>query len=200
MMATAIAPAITHVRDFRAGQPDTAPSSFVAIDFETANPSRSSPIQIGIVRVLDGVLGEPFTVPIMPPEGHRRFAPGNQRIHGLGPAYIHGAPEWPAILERLIRFTTSVDGQRLELVAHNAAFEKSVIEKTSEACGLAIPDFRYFCTVKHARKVLPHLSQHKLDVVARYYDLPAFAHHDAGADALAGAQITIRLAEDERPF
>lgn len=200
MTASALAPAITHARDFRAGQPDTAPTSFVAIDFETANPSRSSPIQIGIVRVLGGVLGEPFTVPIMPPEGHRRFAPSNQRIHGLGPAYIHGAPEWPAILERLIRFTTSATGQRLELVAHNAAFEKSVIEKTSQECGIDIPDFRYFCTVKHSRKVLPHLPQHKLDVIARYYGLPDFAHHDAGADAFTGAQITLRLAEDETPF
>lgn len=193
-MVTGVASAVAS----RRGGFLTPPTSFVAIDFETANPSRASVIQIGLVRVIDGVIGRTHTSPVMPPAGHRAFAPGNVKVHGLGPGYILHAPEWPNIMERLVRLAT-VGECVLPLVAHNAAFERSVITRASEAVGVASPwtPEDYFCTVKYARRVLPHLPQHKLNVLVEHLELGEFSHHDAGEDAAMTAKLLLALAAIE---
>lgn len=192
-------PLTTTQRPVRSGQrgvPMVPPRSFVAIDFETANPSRASVIQIGVTRVLDGVVGRPHTSPVRPPDGHRSWHAGQFRIHGLPTAYIVGAPEWPDVMLRLVRLASMSDGAVLPLVAHNAAFEKSVINKISEITGVTSPwgNDDYFCTLKYARQQLPELPKHRLDYLAEYLDLGAFTHHDAGEDAATTARLLLRLA------
>ncbi|OZB87253.1 MAG: hypothetical protein B7X41_13240, partial [Microbacterium sp. 14-71-5] len=161
--------------------------SFVAIDFETAQKKRASPIQIGVVRVIDGRVGQPFTAPVLPPPEFRWFDPDLQRIHGLTPADVEGAQEWDAILSRLGRFTMAPDGSRLPLVAHNASFERSVIAQTSAAVQTTPPAFTYYCTVKLSRLVDPigpgGPPNHKLDTLAARYGIEQLHHHDAGDDA-----------------
>lgn len=171
------------------------PRSFVAIDFETANPSRASVIQIGVTRVLDGVIGIPHTSPVYPPDGHRAWNPAQFRIHGLPTSYIVGAPGWSEVMGRLVRLASLSDGTVLPLVAHNAAFEKSVINKTCEVAGITSPwDAEdYFCTVKYARQEAPELPRHKLDFLVEHYDLGEFSHHDAGEDAAMTARLLLRL-------
>jgi hypothetical protein len=51
-------------------QPD-----FVAIDFETGTSQRSSPIQIGLTRVVGGVPRKPQVSAIMPPRAFRELTP-----------------------------------------------------------------------------------------------------------------------------
>lgn len=168
-----------------------APRSFVSIDFETANPSRASVIQIGVTRVIDGVIGTPHTSPVRPPDGHRAWSPGQFKVHGLPTSYIVGAPEWPDVMGRLVRLASMSDGTVLPLVAHNAAFEKSVINKTSEVTGVTSPwgDQDYFCTVKYARQQLPDLPRHRLDALVEHFGLGPFTHHDAGEDAAMTARV-----------
>jgi DNA polymerase-3 subunit epsilon len=47
------------------------------------------------------------------------------------------------------------------LVAHNAGFDMAVIVKTSEAFGLAVPDYRSLCSLQVARKTY-HLESYRL--------------------------------------
>lgn len=166
---------------------------FVSIDFETASQQRASPIQVGVVMVLDGQLGDPFTLAIMPPEGYRRFAPEIVAVHGLGPESIVGAPEWADVLGRIDRFTTAAGRGRLPLVAHNATFERSVISKTSEVLGLTAPAFDYRCTLRMARAHDRTSPNHRLDTLAQRYGLGQSRHHDAGDDALVGARLALHL-------
>lgn len=168
-------------------------NSFVAIDFETAQKKRASPIQIGVVRVIDGVIGTPQTSYVMPPLGFRTFDPELIGIHGITPPDIQGAPEWPDILARLDRFTIGPDGSRLPLVAHNASFERSVIRQTSAEYGLDDLDLTYLCTVKAARTLDPDSPNHKLDTLATRYGVAQVAHHDAGDDARVGALLALHL-------
>lgn len=167
--------------------------TFVAIDFETAQKRRASPIQVGVVRVIDGVIGTPFVRPVMPPAEYRWFDPELTPIHGLSPEYIQGAEEWPAILDRIQRFIIGPDGQPMTLVAHNASFERSVIQKTSEATGVHDPRFSYICTVKLGRAVDQHSPNHKLNTLAARYGIEQLNHHDAGDDALVGARVMLHL-------
>ncbi len=166
---------------------------FVAIDFETANSQRSSPIQVGVTRVIGGVVYAPQVSTVMPPMGKRDFHPANTIIHGLTPQDIHGAPEWPEIHDRIVRFA---DG--LPLVAHNASFERSVIVQTSQEHGMRPHPFDYRCTLLMARRLDPKKDDtgpdnHKLNTLADRYGIEQLAHHDAGDDALVGARLAIHL-------
>ena len=169
-----------------------APSSFVAIDFETCMAKRASPIQIGVVRVYEGQIGRKNTSPVLPPEKFRRFEAHAKKIHKLEKDYIVGAPEWPEIMERLVRLAT-VDGLLLPLVAHNAAFERAVIAATSQETGIAAPPFEFFDTVKYARRVVPNAPNHKLNTLVEHLGLGDFQHHDAGEDALMTARLLLHL-------
>ena len=163
---------------------------FVAIDFETANPKRASVIQIGLAKVRDGVIIKKACSMVFPPSGFTNFAERNIAVHGLTPKTIHGAPYWPEILERLVRFTGD-----LPLVAHNAPFERSVINQASEAEGLLVPDFQYCCTQKLAQRLLPDAPSYKLDLLTEHLGKPSFSHHDAGDDAVACAELALAIAE-----
>lgn len=163
---------------------------FVAIDFETANPRRASAIQIGIVRVIGGVVQEPFTSPVLPPLGFREFREDQARIHGLGESYIVGAPAWREIHDRIVRFA---DG--LPLVAHNASFERSVINAASLESGFTPHPFDYVCTLKMARRMLPEQDKHRLDTLAELFGIRQERHHDAGDDARVGAELALALVQ-----
>lgn len=181
----------THCRGVMPSNESCAVSlDFLAIDFETANPKRASVCQIGVAKVRGGEVVSTACHPVFPPRGFTNFHERNIAVHGLTPKYVYGAQGWPDILARLIRFAGP-----LPLVAHNAAFERSVIVQASEAEKIQAPDFTYLCSAKIARKVLPGLENYRLDTLIREMGLPAFSHHDAGDDAVACAQLVIALAE-----
>jgi DNA polymerase-3 subunit epsilon len=117
------------------------------------------------------------------------FLPRNTAVHGISPSQLVGAPEWPNILERINRVRGNYP-----IVAHNAAFERSVIDRASEAYGIAPPPFTYFCTMKLAKVSLPDEASHSLGILSRRLGLPDFAHHDAGADAEASARLLLEIA------
>lgn len=163
---------------------------FVAIDFETANAKRGSVIQIGVAKVRNGRISKTACLPIMPPPGLANFAHRNIQVHGLTPGYIKGASPWPDILDRLIRFSGD-----LPLVAHNASVERSCIVQASEGFGIEAPEFTYLCTQAMAKKRVPDAPSFGLEPLAELLNLPTFAHHDAGADALATAHLVLTVAE-----
>ena len=163
--------------------------NFVAIDFETANKKRGSVIQLGIARILNGAVTKTATAFITPPPGLDYFDPSNTAIHGIRPADLVGARAWPDVLESIVRFTGD-----LPLVGHNVSFERSCIVQASEAHGFTAPEFDYYCTLKLSRKVLPKEPSHRLGKLSASLGLPDFSHHDAGADAIACANLLFELA------
>jgi DNA polymerase-3 subunit epsilon len=162
---------------------------FVALDFETANANRGSVCQIGIARFLGGQVTKTATLFVTPPPGYETFSPMNIGIHGIHASDVVGAPGWPEMLERLTNFTKD-----LPLVAHNASVERSVIDQASAAHRITPPPFRYFCTLKLARKVFPAEKTHSLGKLTASLGLPDFAHHDAGADAIASGRMLLHAA------
>ncbi|MGR0219640.1 exonuclease domain-containing protein [Agromyces sp. ZXT2-6] len=165
------------------------PVSFTAIDFETANSSAASACSIGLVKVADGRVIEREHRYIRPPFPHDEFSPWNVRIHGITPAMVASASGWEAHLPWLREFAGDD-----WLVAHNAGFDMGVIAKTSEALGLAVPDFRYLCSLQVARRTY-HLDSYRLPVAAMAAGFEDFSHHDALADAEACAAIVVHAAK-----
>jgi DNA polymerase III subunit epsilon len=78
-------------------------------------------------------------------------------------------------------------------VAHNAAFDwRFVCSELDRSLGRSL-DGRKLCTVKLARKLLPQLPSRSLDGLAVYFGLEIEARHRALDDAVATADVLLRL-------
>lgn len=160
---------------------------FTAIDVETANSSRASLCAVGLTRVRDGQVVEQMSSLVVPPLGHDEFAPRNMGIHGVTPAAVAGAPSWEKLYPQVMAFI----GEDT-LVAHNAPFDRSVIQQVSSVYDLDWPTSLWFDTLPLARALLT-LGSYSLPFVAKALDLPELDHHEASADALQAARILLAL-------
>jgi DNA polymerase-3 subunit epsilon len=161
---------------------------FTAIDFETANPSSASACSIGLVKVRGGLVVDRLHRYIRPPFPHDEFSEWNVRVHGITRATVANAPGWAELLPEFRAFAEDD-----VLVAHNAGFDMRVIEKTSEAVGIDVPNHRSLCSLQVARKTY-HLESYRLPVAAMAAGFEDFSHHDALADAEACAAIVVHAA------
>jgi DNA polymerase-3 subunit epsilon len=57
---------------------------------------------------------------------------------------------------------------------------------------------RRLCTVRLAKKIVPGLRRRSLDYVAMHYGVEITRRHRAGGDALATAQVFLRLMDEAR--
>ena len=131
-----------------------------------------------------GVIVESFETLLRPRELRVNWR--NQAVHGIAVERLHDAPTladvWPQLLPYL---------HRQAVVAHNSAFDVSVLEYSCRDFGVPVPAFHCLCSVKLARVAWPQLERHKLDHVAAHFGIP-LNHHDALSDARACAEITVR--------
>lgn len=154
---------------------------FVAIDFETADNGRDSACSVALVRVEgDRVVAREHRL-IRPPRRDFVFT----YIHGIRWRDVQHEPPfagvWPT-LEPLLAGAS-------RLVAHNAAFDRSVLKRCCEAALLPMPAHPFECTVKLARRTWD-LPNAKLNTVCDHLKIP-LKHHDALSDAEACARILL---------
>ena len=163
--------------------------NFIAIDFETANRMRSSICSMGAAIVQNGKLVETLHFYIKPtPDYYDSY---NTHLHGISNAHTYNkgtfAQQWPQLQKYFHNQT---------IVAHNAAFDCSVLRYTLDLERLIYPDLSYHCTYRLAQKTLP-LAGFRLNDVSDYFKIQ-LKHHDAESDAKAAALIAIRLCELNR--
>ena len=156
-------------------------STFVAIDFETANHYRNSACAVGLAVGHDGriVLAQSFL--ICPPTPQFAFT----GVHGLSWQGVRNAPTfgefWPPL-------RTWIDDAEF-IAAHNAPFDRSVLQACCARYRLCAPRTPFTCTVQLARAqwgIYPT----KLPDVCRRLRIP-LRHHDSGSDAAACARIVL---------
>ncbi|GLZ08229.1 DNA polymerase III subunit epsilon [Actinomadura sp. NBRC 104412] len=161
-------------------------TSWVAIDFETANSLRGSPCSVGLVKVKEGQIVEEWSSLIRPPDGHDHFDAFNVGMHGITADDVRDAPRWPETLERIVEYAGE-----MPFVAHNAAFDIGVLADACRASGLPIPDLRFACTLVVARRTWTGLLSYKLPVLSDALGLEVRRHHDALDDARAAAEVML---------
>ncbi|WP_150273084.1 3'-5' exonuclease [Paenibacillus tepidiphilus] len=161
---------------------------FTAIDFETANASRSSACSLGLVQVRGGIITREH-VWLIDPQQH--FSGMNIAIHGITPAMVKGQPTfrelWPVLAPLLMDEI---------VIAHNAAFDMSVLRYCLDEAAIGYPSFQYMCTYLLGKKMLSELPSHKLNVLSGHFGI-SLRHHDALEDARAAASILLKLMERE---
>ena len=155
--------------------------SFVALDFETANRSRDSACSISVVRVEKGRIVKTFSRLIRPPSMEFEFT----YIHGITARDVKNAPTYASLHDEILELMDGADF----VAAHNASFDRSVMNALCQRWSLAVPKLSWECTVKLARKEWG-LHPTKLPDVCRHLGIP-LKHHDATSDATACAHIVL---------
>lgn len=160
---------------------------WAAIDFETATREATSACALGIAIVEGGDVVETASWLIRPPFNEYEFR--NTMVHGLSAEDTEFAPEFDEVWWEVRQV---LEGARL--LAHNAAFDMRVLRALFETREIATPPLEYACTVTMARRAMPHLPRHTLDVVCDHCGI-RLVHHDAASDAEGCARIALACAD-----
>ena len=131
---------------------------FVAIDFETANGSRSSVCSVGIVIVRGGEIVDKFYSLIQPTPNYYTY--WTTAVHGLTRRDTDGQPRFPEVWKHV---SAKIEG--LPLVAHNRPCDEGCLKAVFAKYGMEYPGYEFHCTLAASRRCLK-LSSHQLHVSA----------------------------------
>lgn len=156
-------------------------SRFAAIDFETATQNPNSACAVALVFVENGEIVERYHRLIQPPERDFEFT----YLHGIAWQDVADQPAFAGLYRELAEKLESVP----VLVAHNAPFDRGVLEACCAHYALPVPSVPFECTVQMARRVL-RIYPTKLNMVCAKLGIP-LQHHNALSDAEACARIVL---------
>ena len=157
------------------------PTSFLAIDFETATSRRDSACAIGLAVGCAGRVVLSRTYLIRPPTTRFTFSD----LHGLTWKDVRDAPSFAEFWPTLRAWIDSA----AFLAAHNAPFDRSVLHACCARYRLQPPRAPFTCTVQLARTRWG-IHPTTLPDVCRRLHIP-LRHHDAESDATACARIVL---------
>jgi len=150
--------------------------NFAIVDVETSgtSPARSRVIEIGILRIEDGVCVETFHTCINPQD----FVP--QWIFdltGLEPSEIEVAPLFEDVIDTLERlFDNAI------FVAHSASFDLGFVQSEFARLERTFSP-KVLCSVRLSRMLSPHARSHSLSALIQRHRFACKARHRAFDDA-----------------
>lgn len=151
-------------------------TEFVVFDIETTGISNLNCkiTEIGAVLVRDGEVLDRFNMLIDP---EVPIPEEITKLTGISDDMVRGQPTIDVVLPKFFEFAED----RL-LIAHNADFDTGFIRRAADNLGLPFEN-AYLDTLAMSRYVNPDLKQHKLNILADYFNLGDFNHHRASDDA-----------------
>lgn len=156
-------------------------SSFVAIDFETANQQRNSACALGLAAGRRGIVEVVRSFLIRPPKSRFEFS----HIHGLHWENVRNAPTFAELWPTLLPWFDDAEF----VAAHNARFDRRVLQACCAEYGIRALRLPFICTVELARRqwgIYPT----RLPNVCRRLGI-SLRHHEPGSDAKACARIVL---------
>jgi len=156
-------------------------STFVAIDFETADHGPDSACAVGFVLVSGTKLIERRYHLIRPPRCSFFFTP----VHGITWEHVRGQPTFKELWPTIRNVFLGADF----IASHHSRFDRRILESCCRAAKIEAPVVPDVCTMKLAREVWD-IHPTSLPNVARYLGLQ-MSHHDALSDAEACAGIVL---------
>lgn len=164
--------------------------SYAVVDVETTGgkPPAHRITEIATVLVQGGEVKEVFETLVNPERSIPLFV---ARLTNINWAMVKDAPTFSQVAPEVMR---TLAGN--VFVAHNAGFDWNFVShEIARASGEQLFG-RRLCTVRLARRLLPHLPRRSLDYVANYYGVEITGRHRAAGDALATAHCLLRLLDD----
>ena len=152
--------------------------SYAVIDVETPNRKNDAVCSIGIVSVIKGKPSREI-YRLVNPETY--FDDFNINLHGITPAMVKSQPTFNDVWEEIQDYLVNQI-----IVAHNAAFDLSVISKSINKYRLAIPSFSYICTLRLTKNLIINNGEgYGLKSLCNRFHIDQGMHHNALDDALA---------------
>jgi DNA polymerase-3 subunit epsilon len=167
--------------------------SYAVVDVETTGTRAGAGdriTEVAVVVVKDGEVVRRFGTLVNP---ERSIPPMITALTHITWDMVKDAPRFVEICEELLDILAGN-----VFVAHNAEFDwRFVSGEVARATGHRL-EARRLCTVRLARKVLPHLPSRRLDSLAHYYGVEIMDRHRALGDADATARILLKLLGEAR--
>lgn len=164
----------------------TFEDTYIVFDIETTGFSaiKDKITEIGAVKISKGEIVDRFRTFVNP----KRPIPFEvQKVTNITDEMVMDAPDIETVLPKFLEFIG--DGV---LVAHNASFDVGFIAQNCRYQDIE-PNFVSVDTLALSRMLLPRLSKHKLNIVAKELDVSLENHHRAVSDAEATAHIFLKL-------
>jgi DNA polymerase-3 subunit epsilon len=164
-----------------------ATAEFLVIDTETngLGGERCELTEVGAVLVGGGELHDRFCSLVRTSAPLRR---GIQRFTGISQQMVDDAPEAERVLAEI------AEGLRGRvMVAHNAPFDRRVLQQAFDRCGIEWPRPPVLCTAALARKMMPLKRERTLSAVADALGIEVQIAHRALPDAETCARILCAL-------
>lgn len=159
---------------------------YAVIDVEGNGHQPPDLVELAIVPIIDGVIGEPIDWMVRPDQP---ITPMARRIHGITNDELVGTDTFADVRESVL------DALRVDaVVAHAAHVDVGVLQRKLN--GWQCPEV--LDTLKLARRLRPGLPSYKLGALVNTYhladDLPAaMKPHRADYDALVTARLFVQL-------
>ena len=162
--------------------------AYAFIDVETPNRYNDRICSIGVIRTdsQGNILGETYAL-VDPDE---EFDAANVSVHGITEFDVHRAPLFPAVWNEIRPLLHGA-----KLIAHNAQFDLTVLDKTLSWYGIDHGPVEYACTMTMAGEQMHGLERYRLETVCEACGVPLCDHHNAMEDAAACMGVFFSLGQ-----
>jgi DNA polymerase-3 subunit epsilon len=170
----------------RGSATEQTPLTFVGLDFETADHGADSACAVGLVRVeSDRIMNREHYL-IRPNRNSFFFTP----IHGITWEHVREKPTFEELWPRIQNILLGAEF----IASHNVGFDRRIFESCCQAAKVRLPEVRFVCTMKLARR-LWNIRPTSLSNVCRYLGLQLNSHEVlSDAEACVGIVLAARRA------
>src|SRR5690625_4943370 len=157
--------------------------TYVVFDVETTGLSSAFDVIIEIagVKLKNGEVIDQFESFANP---HQKLSDKITSITGITDDMLVGAPDVDDVLQQFHEWV----GDSI-LVAHNASFDIGFLNQGYKKINIPVISIPVIDTLELARFLVPHLGNHRLNTLCKYYEVPLENHHRALDDAEATAHM-----------
>ncbi|RLQ95708.1 PolC-type DNA polymerase III [Falsibacillus albus] len=167
-----------------------ADDTYVVFDVETTGLSAvyNTIIELAAVKIRDGEIIDRFESFANP---HHRLSATTINLTGITDDMVENAPEVDEVIKKFYDWI----GDSI-LVAHNASFDMGFLNVGYKNVGLGKAVNPVIDTLEVARLLYPEFKNHRLNTLAKKFDIDLTQHHRAIYDAEATGYLLLKMLKD----
>ncbi|CEG26830.1 PolC-type DNA polymerase III [Bacillus sp. B-jedd] len=167
-----------------------ADETYVVFDVETTGLSAvyDTIIELAAVKIREGEIIDRFESFANP---HHRLSATTINLTGITDDMVQNAPEIGDVLTRFREWTADDI-----LVAHNASFDMGFLNTGYKKIGFEKAKNPVIDTLELARFLYPEMKNHRLNTLAKKFDVELTQHHRAIYDAEATGYLLMKMLKD----
>lgn len=167
-----------------------AEGTFIVFDVETTGLSAvyDTIIELAAVKIHNGEIIDRFESFANP---HHRLSATTINLTGITDDMVQNAPEVGVVIQRFYEWVG--DGV---LVAHNASFDMGFLNVGYKNIGLEKAKNPVIDTLELGRFLYPEMKNHRLNTLAKKFDIELTQHHRAIYDAEATGYLLLKMLKD----